>query len=674
MNGNDSHSGRRSTRPWTTGELDDNDSGDGATNTSTGGFLQYDGGLQSRARSADGVSLSPHPVDTDLPSTGEHPDDAVDLLHAKTDGLVSSAEDVSKNSDVFGTSGADRQVGQGEKRDIGDGIDGAADDDDGCEKSDFPGVLPEQMTRRVSFADEQGLDNPSGSSNGHSDGSMDSTEEPNSQNQHRAGLGAQRRRLSGMVGSSSSYLEGDGSINGHLTDKDGRRKSDIERCRKAMEIARVAHELLFLDTRPDGLRPITGTPMANGKTAEGQGGLYVGLAGLRGFDLSFAGAVPTDPSDTRQNLGSVAARLAANRRLSACTAAADKDETSMAGGSLSSSPNRLIASPSKKADASWIAQGFLLDRKPGSLVPRLPRSAGRAPVAEIGRIPPTTKNNGEVNDEGGKDLPASETAPSNGRSPKVTKGNKSESSPLSPASCSSLQQAQRSAMEDDNTTAKSSSSNPSLRAKEGTPQTQDTLDEGSEQIGLGGAVCGRSRRVERTRTEFEGESGALPVPGAPFGTTVVSSAATAMASLFTPKAAVLWSARDLGVDELVFSIAGDQEVKKTLDGFLSCMFVSRCVVWSEVSTSHCDHQERCAWHFFDGDLRCLLPSLAYTALRRTSGNDRGGQMMGESRLILLCVNVRLISSQCMQRVPWAFRTKERVLEPRRVTIVKLGYR
>ena len=532
-----SHGGGGNVRPWTTGELADNESCDGAKAADIGGILHYEGGRQSRARSADGVTLSPHPVGSDLGTAAEHLDGAVDKVRAEADGLETTPEEVSgKSSDFFASIGDDGQ----EKVDGGDGVDGATVDGDGCEDLELPVVLSQPMPRRVSFADEQGS----------SDGSGDSTEEPNSEDQRRARRGSQRRRMSSIIGSSDGYLEGDGSINGGLVGRDGRRKSDLERCRRAMEIARVAHDLLFLDTRPDGLRPITGTPMADGRNALGSGGLYVGPAGLRGFDLSFVGAAPANLIDTRQNLGSVAARLATSRRLSAYAAANNNDESSVVTGSSSS-----------RADASWIAQGFLLDRKPGSLMPRLPRSAGRAPATEMGQTSPrkNSSSNSEVDDEGGIHSPPNETVTSNGSSPTAAESNSEP--PPSPASSSNAQQAQKTAMEDESNAAKVDSSTAPVPAEGSSPQTQDAPS-GREQIGSEGELCGGPRGGEYTRRENGGRSRA-PVPEIPSGTTVVvSNAATAMAAPLAPKAAVLWSARDLGVDELVSSVAGDQEVNK----------------------------------------------------------------------------------------------------------------
>lgn len=70
-----------------------------------------------------------------------------------------------------------------------------------------------------------------------------------------------------------------------------RRRSTIEeRRRYEDEILLAAQELLFSDTRPDGLRPITGCPMENGRVTNAHGGLYVGLAGLRSFEIPLVGA------------------------------------------------------------------------------------------------------------------------------------------------------------------------------------------------------------------------------------------------------------------------------------------------------------------------------------------------------------------------------------------------
>lgn len=598
IDSSDSRFGGRSTRPWTTGELAGNDSGDGATTARIGGLLQNETGQQTRARSADGVSSSPHPVNSGLRSASARLDGAVDPLDAKIDGLVGSADGVSKDSShSVETSGANRQEEQGETLDIDGGIDGAAADEDDCGDSEFPLVFSQQMPRRVSFADEQGS----------SDGSGDSTEQADGQNQHRAGRGSQRRRMSSIVGSSNGYLEGDGSINGNLLNNDGRRKSDLERCRRAMEIARVAHDLLFLDTRPDGLRPITGTPMTDGKNAQGSGGLYVGLAGLRSFDLSFVGAVATDESDPRQSLGSVAGRLAASRRLSAF-ATTNEDESSAAEMSQYSSPNGAISS-SSKAEASWITQGFLLDREPGSLVPRLPQSAGKAPAAEIGQVPPTKNDstNSEVVDEGSV-LSTSEAVASDRRTP-TANGNSSEV-PMSPASLANTQQAQKSATGDDAKTA-------SLHAKERNPEMHDGR----------GEVCGRSQGGESTRREFDGKSGAL-VPEVPSGTTVMSSAATAVASLFTPKAAVLWSARDLGVDELVLSVSGDQEVTER-----SIVF---SVVYFEVSANHVTTKGTARGSCLVENYNvCCNLFLAHVTMRHKSAKNRGVQTVQFGLWLLL---------------------------------------
>ena len=570
VDSNGPHGAGGSTRSWTTGELVENDPDDGATTAGAGG--SYEGGVQSRARSADGATLSALLVDSDLGSAAEqHPDDAVDPLHTKADGLVGSAEESGWKdaSDFFGAIGAD---GEGKQEEKLEERDGAGVDDDDNDDLEFPRESSQQIPRRVSFADEQA------DSDG-SDGGGDSTEEPSGQAQHRVRRVSQRRRMSSIIGSSDGYLEGDGSINGQIVDNNGRRKSDLERCRRAMEIAKVAHDLLFLDTRPDGLRPITGTPMSDGKNAHGSGGLYVGLAGLRGFDLSFVGAAPTNSSDSSQSLGSVAARLAAHRRLSAhaaaaaaAAAAANNDESSVTEGARDTP-----TASASKANASWMAQGFLLDRKPGSLMPRLPRSAGRAPAAEMGQTLPKKSNssNSGVNDEGRVDAPTSDPVGSNRTSPEANEGKRE--SPLSPVSRSKAQQTHTpAAAEDDSNAAKAASSTASALAKEDGDQAQDARDR-RDQISSGDEECGKPLKEEGTRSESEGNS-TTSAPEDNSGTTVVSHAATTMASLFAPKAAVLWSARDLGVDDLVFSVAGDQEVRKCLRVIAAQEFVRVALV------------------------------------------------------------------------------------------------
>ncbi|CAN0467507.1 unnamed protein product, partial [Ectocarpus sp. 12 AP-2014] len=60
----------------------------------------------------------------------------------------------------------------------------------------------------------------------------------------------------------------------------------------------------------------------------------------------------------------------------------------------------------------------------------------------------------------------------------------------------------------------------------------------------------------KSENDWKSEADIQEVPPS---TALVSNAANAMASLFAPKAAVLWSARDLGVKKLVVSSAGDQQ-------------------------------------------------------------------------------------------------------------------
>lgn len=59
------------------------------------------------------------------------------------------------------------------------------------------------------------------------------------------------------------------------------------RRRQTTEFIRAARVLLFAGTRPDGLRPVTGAPVVDGVGVRAPGGIFVGLAGLRGYDLSW---------------------------------------------------------------------------------------------------------------------------------------------------------------------------------------------------------------------------------------------------------------------------------------------------------------------------------------------------------------------------------------------------
>lgn len=524
-----------SNRPWTTGEINDKEHSAGDDNdriddtTMPDESLGEGVGLLGRARSADSLSMSPLPMGPGLPEQQEElPDGATVpvVANGQAEGGLQPCIDVAIASD-----GADDK-----KNDVGD--------------VEFPGCIPQQMPRRVSFAADYALDDSAGDSNS----SVDSSDQPSSgQSQHGRVWGAQRRRMSSLIGNSNGYLEGNGGIYGRPFDMDGRRRSHVERCQKAIDLARAAHELLFTDTRPDGLRPITGSPMTDGRDALGSGGLYCGLAGLKGFDLSFVGALSTNHSSSGsgQYLGSISARLAASRRLSASTAT-DREETGSE--EVVSSP----AESSSKAGASWIAQGFLLDRKPGSLRPRLPRSARRSSSPEAPQTPPTptrvglggaadgTAGNAVHNSSSSGDGCGSPNAASCSPKPK----RKPTPSPTGPAKSNGNAEG-------------AASPSAELLEQSDTRQPPGTLH-GSEtnesRLGGRGGSRGGTRR-EGVTSEGDRESDAV-VSELPEGTTAVSNAATAMASLFAPKAAVLWSARDIGMEELVFSVAGDQEVKK----------------------------------------------------------------------------------------------------------------
>lgn len=136
-----------------------------------------------------------------------------------------------------------------------------------AENEDVVGFLSSQKGRRVSFADET---------------------------HDRLGLepavhSKESSRVSGQTLSNaivSSYHKGKNETKSWTR----RRPTIEERRRYEAEILLAARELLFSDTRPDGLRPITGCPMENGRITNAPGGLYVGLAGLRGFELPLVGA------------------------------------------------------------------------------------------------------------------------------------------------------------------------------------------------------------------------------------------------------------------------------------------------------------------------------------------------------------------------------------------------
>lgn len=163
------------------------------------------------------------------------------------------------------------------------------------------------------------------------------------------------------------------SKNPETTEDSGgnRRKIEADRKRFAAELVRVAHELMFADTRPDGLRPITGTPMEDGGALEGGGGaLFVGLAGLQGFDLSFVAPASSRPCSGKEVSSPFDGQTASEPPSVAVDATTDSRLVRAASTSSVSPPT---------LDACWLASGSLLDRKPGSLTPGGDRSGTPAP-------------------------------------------------------------------------------------------------------------------------------------------------------------------------------------------------------------------------------------------------------------------------------------------------------
>ncbi|CAN0216423.1 unnamed protein product, partial [Ectocarpus sp. 12 AP-2014] len=556
-----SHDEGGETRPWTTGDFNEDESFAVGSAVDEGNG-QGTGGLLRRARSAEDPFLSPHLANhDDLPTQAETSGEVAANPTADDGSTPDGGESIAKiDEDNVGLFAGDEKAAGGQA-----GVEGATDDGIDNEELELPGDLPQQMPRRVSFADEQdpGLLADGGNSNGQRSG------------RQREGWGAQRRRMSSLIGTSNGYLESDGSINGHLFDMNERRKSDLERCQRAMEIARAAHELLFTDTRPDGLRPITGTPMADGRDIQGIGGLYVGLVGLKGFDLSFVGAIPTSESGYRRNLGSASSRLTANRRLSGSAAivgtANHTEDASVVDKSRCSSPNVV---PGASVGASWIPKGGLLDRRPGSLMARPPASPDAVPSPEAAHSSPARGSSPSTMADvqhGSARLRSSGGVTGD---PKAT----TNGSGCSPNAASS------SAVQQGSPPAKRSASAPGRRSSSAAGLLPaDMLDirsigsgsdksDGSrrkhnevenEELGVNRRLGAKGETSEATKNEdaksenfWKSEA---DIQEARPSTALVSNAANAMASLFAPKAAVLWSARDLGVEKLVVSSAGDQQ-------------------------------------------------------------------------------------------------------------------
>lgn len=146
----------------------------------------------------------------------------------------------------------------------------------------------------------------------------------------------------------------------HENDPDNeRRESNGARTRQHMSaLVHAARELLFAGTRPDGLRPITGAPMGNGVSLREGGSIFVGMAGLRGFDLSFL-ETQNDTSGT----GNVSA-IVPQSEVDMITATSGADQPTAA-----ESSETLVAHEPIPIGQAQLEQASLLDRAPGSLAP-----------------------------------------------------------------------------------------------------------------------------------------------------------------------------------------------------------------------------------------------------------------------------------------------------------------
>lgn len=436
---------------------------------------QYRSQYRSRHSKTDGQ----HPaaaswgVDKRPWTVGEFDGDSMDHLAASSKGgragLLRRVRSAGESS--IGLSSLNPQRGFEVSSEPGKASNDADSDDDNDDFVRSSGAVssaaPPQFVRRVSFADGGG------------DFFLEEVDHDNHGRRNNS------RRLSSLIDGGYSDID--------LTD--GRRTSDVERQQHAMELVRAAHELMFTDTRPDGLRPITGSPMTDGKGVGGSGGLYVGLAGLRGFDLSFLGAAPTQGGE----------RLPS--RLSHRSAEVDPpDPTSTDGVRRAESPP-----PASEVDVSWLEQGFLLGREPGSLMPRVPgEDAAPGNSASVG------------NDAGAE----------GDRGP-----------PLSP-SCQDPASAGVTAVHE---------GDGSLRAEtdERTMHLQRARTEGERS---GGPV---SREVAAVNRSGATAISMTAASAATMSTEAMSTAAptAAAAALFAPKAAVLWSPANVSIDDLVLTVA-----------------------------------------------------------------------------------------------------------------------
>lgn len=353
---------------------------------------------------------------------------------------------------------------------------GSDNDDDNCVESAgaVSSAAPPQFVRRVSFADMRGglfleeLD--------------DSHFRPKNS-----------RRLSSLIDGGYADIDLAG----------GRRASDVERQHHAMELVRAAHELMFTDTRPDGLRPITGSPMTDGKGAGGSGGLYVGLAGLRGFDLSFLGAAPNQGGERLR------ARLSHRSAEVGASAPTSTNDERRAG-----SPP-----PASEVDVSWLEQGFLLGREPGSLMPRVP--------GEDTVLGDSASGGRDVGMEGGPGRPLTPPVqePTSAGVSSVREGGESPSTETD--------------------------------AKPTHLQRNKTGEGGG---GAGSRKVGALIRSGVTAVSMPAASAAH------ISKEAVSTAAqtAAAAALFAPQAAVLWSPANVSIDDLVLTVASRRDRQVSL--------------------------------------------------------------------------------------------------------------
>ncbi|CAB1101219.1 unnamed protein product [Ectocarpus sp. CCAP 1310/34] len=561
---------------------------------------QGTGGLLRRARSAEDPFISPHQANhDDLPTQAETPGEVAAHPTADDGSTPDGGESIAKiDEDNVGLFAGDDQAAGGQA-----GDEGATDDGIDNEELELPGDLPQQMPRRVSFADEQdpGLLTDGRNSNGQRSG------------RHWEGWGAQRRRMSSLIGTSNGYLESDGSINGQLFDMNARRKSDLERCQRAIEIARAAHKLLFTDTRPDGLRPITGTPMADGRDIQGMGGLYVGLAGLKGFDLSFVGAISTSESGCRRNLGSASSRLMVNRRLSGSaavvTAADNTEDASVVEKNRCSSPNVV---PGASVGASWIPKGGLLDRQPGSLMARPPASPDAAPSPEAAHYSPARgsspstmadvqHSSARLRSSGGVTGDPKATTNGSGCSPNAASSSADQQgSPPAKKRASAPGRGSSNAagllpadMLDIRSIGSGSDKSDELRRKQ--YEVENEKLGVNRRLGAKGETSEATKRKDsKSENDWQSEAG---IQEAPPSTALVLNAANAMTSLFAPKAAVLWSAKDLGVEKLVVSAAGDQQVLRRPT---SRNYTSRALLTAYKQTGPVFEVEASSWRKREG--------------------------------------------------------------------------